>query len=253
MLQNKGVILCGGKGTRLAPATKVVNKHLIPIISVPMVLFPLQTLKQVFGITDILLISGGENIGGFAEFLGDGSEYGVDLTYKVQKEANGIAGALVLAEDFVGGGNFVTILGDNIFDFSEGDAEMISTTLQRDTFYGPALFVTDKVDDMTRFGVLNASDSEIIEKPSRNRLSNHSRAVTGLYIYDSSVFDFIRHMEPSSRGELEVTDINNNLLRKEVKPLIFELGVGTFWSDAGTPESLVKTIQHYSEYLSTDK
>lgn len=213
----KGVILAGGQGTRLRPLTYVTNKHLLPVYDKPMILYPLQTLKDM-GIKDILIVSGGNHIGAFAEVLGDGSEYGVNLTYKVQKEAGGIAQALQLAEDFVDG-QFAVILGDNIFEKPVTPPEKDSCGL-----------ILKEVENPQRFGVYH--EGKIIEKP-REPLSK--KAVTGLYFYTPEVFDFVKTLKPSARGELEITDVNNWCLEN--------LTVGVheydgFWSDAGTFESL---------------
>jgi glucose-1-phosphate thymidylyltransferase len=215
-----GIILAGGKGTRLLPATKVLNKHMIPILNVPMIEYPLRTLKGM-GIKDILVVSGGNHIGGIAEYLGDGSEYGVNLTYKVQKEAGGIAQALLLAEDFVDG-QFAVILGDNIFE------------------YPPVIplsngIVVKEVKNPERFGVLQGG--KIVEKPN-NPQSN--LAVTGMYFYTPKIFEFIKTLAPSARGEVEITDVNNWCI--EQKDYSIENYNG-FWSDAGTPESLFEVIK----------
>ncbi len=221
MEKRKGIILCGGKGTRMLPATKVVNKHMIPLLNKPMILYPLQTLIDM-GISDILIVSGGNHIGDIAEFLGDGSEYGISLTYKVQKEAGGIAQALLLAEDFVSN-KFAVILGDNYFEVPP-----VST---RD--FG---LVTKEVPDPQRFGVLTFNRIE--EKPKKPR-SNY--AVTGLYFYTKDIFKFIRTLTPSARGELEITDVNNWCLENYQVEIIH---YKQFWSDMGTPDSMLHTIQH---------
>lgn len=217
----RGVILAGGKGTRLQPATFAMNKHMVPILNNPMILYPIETLKSQ-GYTDILIVSGGNHIGAFAEFLGDGSEYGVTLTYKVQKEAGGIAQALALAENFVGFGNFAVILGDNIF------GKMPRVTVGAPE--GHAGIYVKEVDDAFRFGVYDSG--EIIEKPKGVK---KGLAVTGLYVYPWTVFDFIKKMKPSKRGEMEITDVNNYFLKKQKCSVMYVHG---FWSDAGTPESL---------------
>jgi len=215
----KGVILAGGKGTRLLPATRAMNKHLIPILNKPMILYPLATLKEM-GITDILIVTGGNHLGGFAELLGDGSEYGVNLTYRVQAEAGGIAQALALAEGFVED-QFAVILGDNIFEYSVTPPFKCGIVLKH-------------TDEATRFGVYH--EAHIIEKPAEP-LSD--LAVTGLYFYTPEIFTFIRGLRPSARGELEITDVNNWCLKNlETTTTIYD----GFWSDAGTPESLAKTI-----------
>lgn len=217
----KGIILAGGEGTRLRPLTYITNKHLLPVYDKPMILHPLHTLKEL-GVTDILLVSGGNHIGGFAEFLGDGSDYGVKLTYKVQKEAGGIAQALLLAEDFVDD-EFVVILGDNIF---EGSLSLPKT---------PIALVLKEVEDPARFGVWDPAQGGIVEKP-KDPPSN--KAVTGIYFYDNKVFDFIKTLKPSARGELEITDVNNWYLKNHYVTIIDYFG---FWSDCGTFPSLLRS------------
>lgn len=214
----KGVILAGGNGTRLRPLTYVVNKHLLPIYDKPMILYPIETLKGM-GITEILLVTGGEHLGSFADFLGDGSNYGVTLTYKVQHVAGGIADALKLAEDFVGE-QFAVILGDNIF-------ESPVMPPPKDT----CGLVIKEVEDPQRFGVF--SGRHIEEKPEVPK-SNY--AVTGLYFYTSAVFDFIRTLKPSARGELEITAVNNWCLENLSTAIVSYKG---FWSDAGTFDSIL--------------
>jgi glucose-1-phosphate thymidylyltransferase len=221
----RGVILAGGNGTRLRPLTLLTNKHLLPIYNKPMVLYPVETLKQM-GIKDILLISGGENIGHFADFLGDGSDYGVNLTYRVQKEAGGIAQALALAEDFVGE-TFVVILGDNIF----------SPAPRLDT----KGFVLKEVSDPERFGVYY--EGTIVEKP-KDPKSN--LAVTGIYHYGKEIFDYIKLLKPSARGELEVTDLNNWCLKQGGYAVYNYDG---FWSDAGTFDSLLRSANHIKKLI----
>lgn len=212
----KGIILCGGTGTRLRPLTLVVNKHLLPVYDKPMITYPVETLKSM-GVKDILIISGGEHIGHFLEFLGDGSLFGVNFTYKVQKEAGGIAQALALAEDFASE-QFAVILGDNIFEYSVPVPKKCGIVLK-------------EVENPNRFGVY--CDGKIIEKPAKP-LSN--LAVTGLYFYTPEIFDFIKQLQPSARGELEITDVNNWCLQNLDTEKIEYDG---FWSDAGTFESLL--------------
>ncbi|MFA5695889.1 MAG: sugar phosphate nucleotidyltransferase [Bacilli bacterium] len=229
----KGLILAGGKGTRLLPATRVMNKHMVPILNTPMIVYPLETLKH-FGIKDIMIVSGGDHIGGIADFLGDGSEFGISLTYRVQKEAGGIAQALALAKDFSNGERIAVILGDNIFDnnFSSED-----WTGKNDV----CLYIKE-VENASRFGVFLQDDSgggTIVEKPTDVK---KGWAVTGLYIYPNEVFDVIPTLKPSKRGELEITDVNNYFLTTKPKDggtrLCQVIKVNSFWSDAGTPESL---------------
>ena len=213
----KGIILAGGKGTRLRPLTLLTNKHLLPVGNKQMILYPLQTLKDM-GIKDIMIVTGGEHIGQFAELLGDGSEHGVNLTYRVQKEAGGIAQALLLAEDFVED-RCCVILGDNIFEKVEAPK----------TKYG---LVVTEVDDPERFGVFQFG--RIVEKPDKPQ---SKQAVTGVYFYGKEVFEYIKTLKPSARGELEITDVNNWCLDNHDTYIEFYNG---FWSDAGTFESLHK-------------
>lgn len=226
----KGVILAGGTGTRLSPLTQVANKHLLPVYDKPMVLYPLETLKSL-GIKDILVVSGGEHVGVFAEFLGDGSEYGVNLTYKVQKGAGGIAYALGLAKDFVGGNDVAVILGDNLFE---------EVRLPDNYKKGDCVIYGKQAEDAERFGVLDYDKEAgvalgIEEKPKKPKTDI---AVTGLYIYPPDVFEFINTLKPSARGELEITDVNNHYIKK--KKCRVEILKG-FWSDAGTFDSLLRS------------
>lgn len=225
----KGVILAGGRGTRLLPATRVMNKHMVPILNNPMIVYPIETLKKL-GITDILIVSGGDHIGDFAEFLGDGSEYGVTLTYKVQKDAGGIAQALGEAKDFFGSSTVVAILGDNIFDERVTEGMRISEKMMEPIIPWFAYNFVKEVDNASRFGVY--MDGKIIEKPKNVK---RGMAVTGLYIYPHTVFDVIKNLKPSARGELEITDVNNYYIEQGKFKAI---PIPGFWSDAGTPESL---------------
>lgn len=220
MASLRGIILAGGKGTRMLPATRVMNKHMIPVLNIPMIEYPLKTLIGM-GIKEIMVVSGGNHIGQIAEYLGDGSDYGVSLTYRVQKEAGGIAQALLLAEGFVDG-QFAVILGDNYFD-------ELPKVLPR----GMAI-ITKKVRNPQRFGVL--SGSKITEKPKKPK---SNLAVTGLYFYTQEVFEYIKTLKPSKRGELEITDLNNWCL-KQCAIVLEHKG---FWSDMGTPESMLDTIK----------
>jgi glucose-1-phosphate thymidylyltransferase len=241
----KGVILAGGKGTRLAPLTEIVNKHCLPVYDKPMIMYPLNTLKSL-GIKDILIVTGGEHIGSFAEFLGDGAKFDVSLTYKVQNEANGIAGALALAEDFAGGNRVAVILGDNIF----GDLNQIITQ-EKINGEGP-FFLFAKVIDPRRFGVpiwegFGAPSDEfkdkvlvgIEEKPKE--YPKYPLAVTGFYVYPPSVFDVIKTIKPSARGELEITDVNNFYIKETKLWIDYAFTMDVFWSDAGTHESLLES------------
>jgi glucose-1-phosphate thymidylyltransferase len=232
----KGIILAGGRGERLAPATRTMNKHMIPIVDTPMVVYPLITLRDVFGIKDILIVSGGNDLGAFTDFLGDGSAYGVSLTYRVQKEAGGIAQALFCAEAFAAGEPCAVILGDNIFENQGVRASLGTEAIDPTTAH---LFIKE-VPRPNRFGVVAFDEQGIaktvIEKPA---VPPSSFAVTGLYVFPSDVFSRLSSLTPSMRGEYEITDINNAYLaegRARVRPL------SGFWSDAGTPESLSRAV-----------
>lgn len=237
----KGLILAGGKGTRLLPATKTINKHMIPLLNVPMIVYPLNTLISL-GIKDIMIVSGGNDVGDIIEFLDDGAEYGVNLTYRVQKEAGGIAQALGLAKDFVGNDTVAVILGDNIFDNSQ---IKIPEDLQPNE---ACIFGATDVKDMHRFGVLFQEGTNgkrwIIEKPET--LTQYCRVITGLYIYPSDVFEIVTQLKPSARGELEISSVNMSYLEdNRLKDVVFT----GFWKDAGTPKSLKEAIGWVSRDL----
>ncbi len=223
----KGVILAGGTGSRLAPMTKVTNKHLLPVYNKPMVFFPIETLKKS-GITEVLIITGTESAGDFMKILGSGEEMGMHFTFRVQDGSAGIADALRLAENFAGNDDLAVILGDNIYedDFSTEISE----------FVGGAHVFLKEVLDPTRFGVATLSDSgevtKIIEKPENPETGF---AVTGLYLYDNSIFKKISGLSPSERGEYEISDVNQMYIdEKKMRASILQKG----WNDAGTHESL---------------
>lgn len=224
----KGIILAGGTGSRLRPLTLITNKHLLPVYEKPMILYPLDTLKKA-GISEIMIVCGKEHAGHFMNFLGSGKEYGVKLSYALQHGAGGIAEALSLAEDFVGGDKLAVILGDNIF---EDDFSNEVQSFQREE--GAKVFVK-KVDDPQRFGIAEIVDGKIVgieEKPGQPKSND---ATVGFYLYDADVFDKIRTLQPSARGEYEITDVHNMYIGE--KKLSHGEVVG-FWSDAGTFESL---------------
>jgi glucose-1-phosphate thymidylyltransferase len=226
----KGIILAGGTGSRLYPLTKVTNKHLLPVYNKPMIYYPLQTLLDA-GINDIMIVSGRGHAGHFLELLGSGSDFGARFTYEIQDEAGGIAQALNLAQDFADGDDITVILGDNIFKDSIRDAVQSFKT-------GAQIFLK-QVPDAARFGVAEVDESSgqvlgIEEKPE---VPKSDYAVTGLYVYDSSVFEIIRTLKPSGRGELEITDVNNEYIRQDsMKYSVIE----GHWSDAGTFDSLLR-------------
>lgn len=230
----KGVILAGGKGTRLLPATRVINKNMIPIINHPMILYPLEILAKSFGIEDILIVSGGGHVGAFAEFLGDGSQYGVQLTYRVQKEAGGIAQALGLAEAFVGSDHVAVILGDNIFETASLTPLCASIVADSNAH----LFLKE-VPDAHRFGVATLTGNRITRIVEKPKEPESSYAVTGLYVFPPDVFSYINTLTPSERGELEITDVNNRYVAAGACVAHVLSG---FWSDAGTPQSFARTV-----------
>lgn len=229
----KGVVLAGGLGSRLYPLTHATNKHLLPVYDKPMVFYPIQTLVQA-GITEILIVTGGPHAGDFMAVLRNGKELGVrHLEYAYQESEGGIADALRLCEDFADHESIAVILGDNTTDASIGEAVQ--------GFSEGAMVFLRKVPDPERFGVpvFDPEDATRIiaieEKPAQPK-SNY--AVTGLYLYDSQVFDFIKTLEPSARGELEITDVNNAYIARGQLRWAELKG---FWSDAGTFESLFRS------------
>ena len=226
----KGVILAGGLGTRLLPLTRVTNKHLLPVYDRPMIYYPIQTLVEA-GVRDILLVTGGSYAGDFLRLLGNGEAFGLDqVHYAYQEGEGGIADALGQARVFSGGDPIVVVLGDNIVEDS------IASHVREFEAQGPgARILLKEVDDPERFGVAEISDGRVVgieEKPARPK---SSFAVTGIYMYDGGVFDVIRTLEPSERGELEITDVNNAYIRSG--QMTYGVLEG-WWTDAGTFESL---------------
>jgi glucose-1-phosphate thymidylyltransferase len=228
----KGIILAGGLGTRLYPLTKITNKHLLPIHDKPMIYYPLQTLVNA-GIRDILIVTGGNNAGEFLRLLGNGKEFGLQhINYTYQEGEGGIAAALSLAEYFSEGQKICVVLGDNIIETNILKA-VKNFEKQED---GAKIFLKG-VPDPHRFGVPEIKGDKIVgieEKPS---LPRSQLAVIGIYMYDSTVFNIIRTLKPSGRGELEITDVNNEYIRRG--NLTYEILNG-WWTDAGTFESLLR-------------
>jgi glucose-1-phosphate thymidylyltransferase len=226
----KGVILAGGLGTRLLPMTRVTNKHLLPVYDRPMIYYPIQQLVHA-GVRDILIVTGGDSAGDFLKLLRNGADFGLDqLRYAYQEGEGGIAEALGLAEFFAAGEEVVVILGDNIFQDSLADA--IQSFRSRPT---GAMILLKEVDDPERFGVARVDADRvvsIVEKPVK---ADSRLAVTGCYLYDARVFDVIRTLTPSRRGELEITDVNNRYI--EWGAMRFRR-VNGWWTDAGTVSSL---------------
>ncbi|MGE5329786.1 MAG: sugar phosphate nucleotidyltransferase [Deltaproteobacteria bacterium] len=227
----KGIILAGGTGSRIYPLTKVTNKHLLPVGKYPMIYHPISKLKEA-GINEILIVTGLEHMGDIVNLLGSGREFGMNFTYKVQDEAGGIAQALGLAENFVGDDKCIVILGDNIF--RKDITEFVESFEEQGK---GAKILIKSVTNPERFGVVELDGDKIIsveEKP-KNPKSNH--VVTGIYMYDSDVFDIIKTLKPSGRGELEITDVNNEYIRRGT--MTYDILDG-WWTDAGTFESLVR-------------
>lgn len=240
----KGIILAGGNGTRLAPLTNVISKQLLPVYDKPMICYPLANLMSL-GIKEILIISTPQDTPNIERFLGTGENYGLKLSYKVQDEPKGIAEAFLLGEKFIGDDNVCLILGDNIFYGAEINRENLQTKIDKITNKEiGALVFAYNVLDPERYGVveLDAKNDialSIEEKP-KNPKSNF--AVTGLYIYNNEVVGITKNIKPSARGELEITDVNNEYLKQQ-KLGVVKLGRGFAWLDAGTPDSLLEAGQ----------
>lgn len=233
MAEIRGVILAGGLGSRLLPNTRVTNKHLLPVYDQPMIYYPIQTLTQA-GIKDILVVTGGQFAGDFLQLLRNGASLGInDLRYAYQEGEGGIADALRLAEDFAQGERICVILGDNLVEKS---IKPIFDAYQQQP--KGARIVLKEVEDPERFGVVDLDDqkrvTKIIEKPADPPTN---LAVTGIYFFDGRVFDIIRTLKPSNRGELEITDVNNAYL--DAGELEYDVMDG-WWTDAGTFESLYR-------------
>lgn len=232
----KGIILAGGKATRLRPLTKITSKQLLPVYNKPMIFYPIETLTRA-GIRDILIIMAPEYAGHFLNLLGSGKDFGAKFSYEIQDEPRGLADAFIVGENFIGRDKVAMILGDNIFDhdFTESIKSFES---------GGKVFAKE-VEDPQRFGVVEFDDNHnvisIVEKPEQPK-SNF--AVVGLYLYDNRVIQYAKELQPSARGEIEITDINNRYLKDSELKVDFIEGV---WQDAGTFDSLLEANKYWQQ------
>ena len=228
----KGVILAGGTGSRLFPLTRVTNKHLLPVYDRPMIFYPIQTLVNA-GVTDILLVTGGHSAGDFLRLLGNGKDFGLKhINYTYQEGEGGIADALRLAEHFADGGPICVVLGDNIIE-----TNIIRACEEFAERPQGARIILREVSDPERFGVPVFDGDRIVRIEEKPKEPKSRFAVIGIYIYDETVFDRIRRLRPSARGELEITDVNNQYL--EEGTLSYSVLDG-WWTDAGTFDSLLR-------------
>jgi glucose-1-phosphate thymidylyltransferase len=228
----KGVVLAGGTGSRLFPLTKITNKHLLPIYDRPMIYYPIQTLVDA-GIRDIMIVTGGRNSGDFLRLLANGKEFGLNhLNYTYQEGEGGIADALSLAEHFADGDKICVILGDNIIEKSIRAA--VESFEQQEK---GAKLLLKEVSDAGRFGVAEIRGDKIVGIEEKPRAPKSNYAVTGVYLYDGTVFEKVRQIEPSRRGELEITDVNNLYIQEGTLTFSYLDG---WWTDAGTFESLLR-------------
>jgi glucose-1-phosphate thymidylyltransferase len=231
----KGVILAGGLGTRLYPLTKVTNKHLLPVYDKPMIYYPIQTLINA-GIDDILVVTGGNNAGDFLKLLGNGKEFGLKhINYTYQEGEGGIAEALRLAEFFASGEKVCVVLGDNLI---ERNIKRAVKNFQKQK--EGAKILLKEVPDPQRFGVPELKEDRIVRIEEKPKNPKSQYAVIGIYLYDNDVFDIIKTLKPSNRGELEITDVNNRYIEKGL--MTWDILEG-WWTDAGTFESLLRANQ----------
>lgn len=235
----KGIVLAGGTGSRLFPLTKVTNKHLLPVGKKPMIYYPIQKLLEC-GIDEILIVTGVDHMGDIVNLLGSGREFNCRFTYKVQDEAGGIAQALGLAEIFVGTDQMAVILGDNIF---QHPLKRYADAFRKQS--KGARILLQEVQDPERFGVAEIDGDNIISIEEKPKYPKSNYAVTGIYMYDNTVFECIKTLKPSGRGELEITDVNNWYMKR--RQLKYDILPG-WWTDAGTFDSLSRATHLIEEH-----
>lgn len=227
----KGIILAGGTGSRLFPLTKVTNKHLLPVGQYPMIYHPIFKMKSA-GIKEVLIVTGKDHMGDVVNLLGSGYDFDMEFTYRVQDQAGGIAQALGLAEQFVGNDCCTVILGDNIFE-----DEIESHVKDFEAQVKGAKILLKRVEDPQRYGVAEMKDNIIVSIEEKPKIPKSNYCVTGIYMYDARVFNIVKTLKPSGRGELEITDVNNAYIAEGI--LTYGIFEG-WWTDAGTFESLLK-------------
>ena len=241
----KGIILAGGLGKRLGPLTKITNKHLLPVYDQPMIYYPLNLLVEA-GIQEILIVTGGNHAGEFLRLLGDGQAFGLThINYTYQEGEGGIAQALGLAKHFAKGSKIVVVLGDNIFE--HGIKEYVERFKKQKK---GARVLLKKVEDPERFGVAALEGNKIVGIEEKPKKPKSDLAVTGVYMYDEKVFDIVNTLKPSGRGELEITDVNNEYVAKN--ELEFDVLKG-WWTDSGTFDSLLRANQLVAEMRTRHK
>ncbi|HOD75751.1 MAG TPA: sugar phosphate nucleotidyltransferase [Syntrophorhabdaceae bacterium] len=228
----KGIILAGGLGSRLAPLTRITNKHLLPVYDRPMIYYPIETLINA-GITDIMIVTGGNHAGDFLRLMGNGKDFGLKhLNYTYQEGEGGIADALSLAEYFADGEPVCVVLGDNIIE-----RNIIKAVQDFEKQGAGAKIMLKEVPDPERFGVAEITDGRLVNIVEKPKSPRSNLAVIGIYLYDATVFDIVKTLKPSERGELEITDVNNAYVRNGT--MTWEMLDG-WWTDAGTFESLLR-------------
>ncbi|MGV3278674.1 glucose-1-phosphate thymidylyltransferase RfbA [Rickettsiales bacterium LUAb2] len=241
----KGIILAGGLGTRLYPITQVVSKQLLPVYDKPMIFYPLSVL-MLANIKDILIISTEEALPLFKKLLGDGSQLGISLSYKVQDTPRGLADALIIGEEFINNDSVALILGDNIF-YGSRFTELLTNSVNNISTLGGSIIFSYTVSDPTKFGVVEFDkNNKVISLEEKPKNPKSNQIVTGLYFYDNNASNYAKGLKPSPRGEIEITDLNMQYLNNN-KLVVEPLGRGFAWLDTGTPDSLMQA----SEYIKT--